>query len=45
MDVGASLPNQNIAGQNKLTVGALDAQPLGLGVTAVLGGAAALFMG
>ena len=42
MDVGSSLANQNVAGQNELTVGTLDAQPLGLGVTTVLGGTAAL---
>ena len=42
MDVGASLANQNVAGQNELTVGTLHAQTLGLGITAVLGGTAAL---
>ena len=42
MDVGASLANQNVAGQNELTVSPLDAKSLGLGITAVLGGAAAL---
>ena len=42
MDVGASLANQNVAGQNELTVCTLDAQALSLGVTAVLGGTAAL---
>ena len=45
MNVRASLANQDVAGQNELTVSALHAQTLGLGVTAVLGGAAALFMG
>ena len=30
MDVGASLANQNVAGQNGLTVGTLHAQTLGL---------------
>jgi hypothetical protein len=45
MDVGASLANQNVASQNKLTVCTLDAQALCLGVTAVLGGTAALFVG
>ena len=45
MDVGASLANQDVAGQNELTVGTLHAQSLGLGVTAVLGGAAALLVG
>ena len=44
MDVSAALTNQHVAGQNELTIGALDAQSLGLGVTAVLGGAAALLM-
>ena len=42
MDMGASLANQNVASQNKLTVSALAAQSLGLGITAVLGGTAAL---
>ena len=42
MDVSASLANQNIAGQNELTVGTLHAQALSLGITAVLGGTAAL---
>ena len=42
MDVGASLANQNVAGQNELTVSTLDAQALSLGITAVLGGTAAL---
>jgi hypothetical protein len=45
MNVRASLANQDVAGQNELTVSALHAQTLGLGVTAVLGGAAALLMG
>ena len=45
MDVSASLANQDVASQNELTVSALHAQTLGLGVTAVLGGAAALLMG
>ena len=42
MDVSASLANQNVAGQNELTVSALHAQALRLGITAVLGGTAAL---
>ena len=42
MDVSASLANQNVAGQNKLTVSTLNAQALSLRVTAVLGGTAAL---
>ena len=37
MDVGAALADQNVAGQNELTVAALDAEALGLGITAVLG--------
>ena len=44
MDVRASLADQNVAGQNELTVCALDAEALGLGVTTVLGGTAALLM-
>ena len=44
MDVGASLADQDVAGQNELTVSTLDAQALGLGVTAVLGGTAALMV-
>ena len=36
MNVSASLANQNVASQNKLTVCTLDAQALSLGVTAVL---------
>ena len=42
MDMGASLANQNVASQNELTVSALYTQTLGLGITAVLGGTAAL---
>ena len=34
MDVGAALTDQDVAGQNKLTVAALDAEALGLGITA-----------
>ena len=45
MDVGASLTNQNVASQHELTVSTLHAQTLGLRVTAVLGGAAALLVG
>ena len=44
MDVGAALANQNVAGENELTVSALGAKALGLGVTAVLGGAHTFFM-
>ena len=43
--MGASLTDQDVASQNELTVGPLHAQPLGLGITAVLGGTAAFFMG
>ena len=45
MNMGAALPDQNVAGQHELPVGTLDAQPLGLGITAVFGGADALFVG
>ena len=45
MDVGAALTDQNVAGQNKLTVAALNAEALGLGITAVLGGAHTFFVG
>ena len=45
MDVGAALANQNVAGLDELAVCALGTKALGLRVTAVLGGAAALFMG
>ena len=44
MDAGAALADQDVAGLDELTVGALGTQALGLGVTAVLGGAAALLM-
>ena len=44
MDAGAALTNQNVASLDELTVGALGTKALGLGVTAVLGGAAALLM-
>ena len=44
MDVGASLANQDVAGQNELTISTLHAQALGLGITAVLGGTAALMV-
>src|SRR5699024_2339797 len=44
MDVGAALTDQDVAGQNVLTVAALDAETLGLRVTAVLGGAYAFFV-
>ena len=44
MDVGTTLTDQDVAGQHELTVGTLNAQALGLGVTAVLGGADALLV-
>ena len=44
MDRGASLANQDVAGQNELTIRTLHAQTLGLGITAVLGGTAALMV-
>jgi len=44
MDVRASLANQNIACQNELAIRAFYTQSLGLRITAVLGGAAALLM-
>ncbi len=45
MDLGSSLANQDVAGQNELTVRSLDAEALGLAVTAVLSGTDAFFMG
>ena len=45
VNVGAALTNQDVASLDELTIGALGTQALGLGVTAVLGGAAALFVG
>ena len=44
MDMRASLANQDVASQNKLPICTLYAQTLGLGVTAVSRGAAALFV-
>lgn len=44
MNVGAPLANKDVSGENELTVGALHAKTLGLGVTTVFGGADALFM-
>mgnify|MGYP003501519301 CR=1 FL=1 len=44
VDVSASLANQDVAGQNELTISTLHAQALGLGITAVLGGTAALMV-
>ena len=45
MDLGAALTHQNVAGLDELAVRALGAQTLGVGVTTVLGGAAALLVG
>ena len=45
VNMGAALPHQDIAGQDELTVASLHAQALGLGVTAVTGGADALLVG
>ena len=45
VNVRAALTHQNVAGQNELTVSTLGAKALGLGVTAVLGGAHTFFMG
>ena len=45
MDVSAALTHQDVASLNELTIGALGAQALGVGITAVLGGAAALRVG
>lgn len=44
MDMGAALANQNVTGQNKLTIGALDAQTFRFGITAVLGRTYTFFM-
>ena len=44
MDVGAALTDQDVAGQNELTVAALDAEALGLGITTVLGRTYAFLM-
>ena len=43
-DVGATLTDQDVAGQNELTVCTLGAQTLCCGIAAVLGAAYALFM-
>ena len=45
MDMGAALTDQDVAGQNVLTVSPLGPQALALGITAVLSGANALFVG
>lgn len=44
MDVGASLANEDVARYDLLAVGSLGAKALGLGITAVLGGAHSLLM-
>jgi len=44
MDVGASLTDKDVAGQNELTIGTLNAKALCLGVTTVLSGANALLV-
>ena len=44
VNVRAALTHQDVAGQNELTVSTLGAQALGLGITAVLGGAHTFFM-
>ena len=43
-DMGPSLTNDDIAGKNFLTVGALYAEALGFTVASVLGGTDSLFM-
>ena len=45
VNVGAALANKDVASQNELTVSTLGAKALGLGITAVLGGAHTFFMG
>lgn len=45
VDVGAALTDQNVARQDELPVGALHAQPLGLAVAAIAGGANAFLVG
>ena len=44
MELGPALTNENVAGENELTVRALYAQSLCVRVSAVLSRAAALFM-
>lgn len=44
MNVGSALSDKDIACENELTVASLDAESLGLGITAVLGRSAALLM-
>ena len=43
--MGAPLADQDVAGQDELTVTPLHAQTLGLGIAAVAGGADALLVG
>ena len=45
VNVSAALTNQDVAGQNVLTISALGAETLGLGITAILGGTNALLVG
>ena len=45
VDVGAALADQDVAGQDVLTIGTLGPKALGLAVTAVLGGTDALLVG
>ena len=45
VNMGTALTNQNVAGQNVLTISTLGAQTLALGITAVLGGTNALLVG
>ena len=45
MDVSTTLANEDVACQYILTISALGAKTLGLGITAVLGGAHTFFMG
>jgi hypothetical protein len=44
VNVGAALADEDIASQDELAVGTLGTKTLGLGITAVFGGAAALFV-
>ena len=44
VDVRATLANQNVAGQNVLTIRTLGTQALGLGITTVLGRTYAFLM-
>jgi hypothetical protein len=44
VELGAPLPDQDIAGMNQLAAKALHTQPLGIGVTAVAGAARSFFM-